>query len=586
MAYRSFVPFDYDKFSSLFDISSFAEPNHSPAFHKPYSSPYSDFGYELLQPGSEDELIPKTFKHKPRSKFRSKFRSKKKRKKNKNRENYFQHLPDEILLQIYSYLDKPVYLGFCSCVCKQFNRVSNDWALWTSILKKNQKLLDFEEIRVNYFQPTQLVGRIGLVEYFQNCKKIKNKNQNQKEGIDSKKEKEKEKKKERKKKREEDEGGQDQEEETRIEKTRKAPINLNIKLEAKKETKGKMKRELTKEKEKEKEKSKKREREREKEKEKIRKIGIRIQNNPKQIFVEQLQKVKKAQKESTKRKKDQDRKDKIDKIKNTLFTPKKIFLMYTIGLPFTLIEIGLKLDNIWFQSWPWLIVLIPFFCCYGFILISLSIPMIFKYYKELFLRRLAQCLFLFFIFLFGLTLRIDNLVRIKFLYLSIPFILLIITSIYSNLKTYQALSNRSQTENIPKQYLLMQLSLYFFYNLFLFVFLLSFILLSFRIDFNFPISWSVIFLPFLIGEIISLAGLFLSFVSLFLCSTIFGPSVLVCLSAFIIGGPFTVMFFFTYLNLMGLKAMSWITVLTPLLLPSVFILLFSLYIMRRKYWKN
>ncbi|KAJ3434657.1 f-box only protein [Anaeramoeba flamelloides] len=134
MTSSSFIQFDYLKFRSLLNFN-LNRKNELPQIDSSSSSPY-EFSFDSNNYFQEAST------------------------------NYFSLLPDEILFQIFSNLDKPVYLGLCSCVNRQFNRVADDWILWKKFLQQNCKLLDFEEIQVNYFRPTQLVGRMGLVEYF------------------------------------------------------------------------------------------------------------------------------------------------------------------------------------------------------------------------------------------------------------------------------------------------------------------------------------------------------------------------------------------------------------------------------------
>ncbi|KAJ5078633.1 f-box only protein [Anaeramoeba ignava] len=87
--------------------------------------------------------------------------------------NYFEELPDELLLLIFLKFEKPCYLGICSCVNHQFYRVSNDWTIWKQVLKDYQDSLDFQTVQQNKYNSTiSAYGQIGLRDYFANKSSI------------------------------------------------------------------------------------------------------------------------------------------------------------------------------------------------------------------------------------------------------------------------------------------------------------------------------------------------------------------------------------------------------------------------------
>ncbi|KAJ3444162.1 fmrfamide receptor [Anaeramoeba flamelloides] len=57
--------------------------------------------------------------------------------------NFFQWLPDEIILEVFKYLDHPYHLCQCSCVDRKFNQISDDPILWEGILKKWSRKIDY-----------------------------------------------------------------------------------------------------------------------------------------------------------------------------------------------------------------------------------------------------------------------------------------------------------------------------------------------------------------------------------------------------------------------------------------------------------
>ncbi|KAJ3432882.1 f-box only protein [Anaeramoeba flamelloides] len=63
----------------------------------------------------------------------------------------FSTLPDEVILEIFGYLDHPIHLGLCSCVGLRFNRIADDYSLWYNILHKYSDYLDFKSLRLNTY---------------------------------------------------------------------------------------------------------------------------------------------------------------------------------------------------------------------------------------------------------------------------------------------------------------------------------------------------------------------------------------------------------------------------------------------------
>ncbi|KAJ5073304.1 f-box only protein [Anaeramoeba ignava] len=118
-------------------------------------------------------------------------------------ESYFDWLPEELILMIFEYLDKPSHLCICEATCSQFQRISNEPILWRNVLRKNAPFLDFVFI-TSYtyrYQTTRSFnfgfrGVIGICKYFE--EEYERLLEQQKEEIYfDKKEEEKEKEKEK-----------------------------------------------------------------------------------------------------------------------------------------------------------------------------------------------------------------------------------------------------------------------------------------------------------------------------------------------------------------------------------------------------
>ncbi|KAJ5075463.1 f-box only protein [Anaeramoeba ignava] len=58
-------------------------------------------------------------------------------------ESYFDWLPEELILMIFEYLDKPHHLCFCEATCQMFFRISNEPLLWRRVLQENAPYIDF-----------------------------------------------------------------------------------------------------------------------------------------------------------------------------------------------------------------------------------------------------------------------------------------------------------------------------------------------------------------------------------------------------------------------------------------------------------
>ncbi|KAJ3425823.1 f-box only protein [Anaeramoeba flamelloides] len=435
--------------------------------------------------------------------------------------NYFELLPDEIIFQIFSYFEKPVHLGYCSCVNKQFNRVADDWLLWKQVLKQNCDLLDFEEIQVNYFKPTQLIGRMGLVEYFS---------------------------------------------EDNYELTQKHQQQQQIQTQGQlhhHQQEGQFQQSS-----------------------KIEKLARKIRKNPKKIFVEQIQKVVNAETETYLQRDYLKKKEKIEKIHEILYSPISIFFLFILIFPLTMTLLCLKLENIMFTTIPWTLLLIPLFFALITLIFSMAIPIVCSLTNEIFQKAMVSCLSLFYFFIFSITLHADNFFFTTLTFPATFLFLIVCVSIYSSRKYYKKNFGSLNNDSTPKQYIIMQGSQYFYSNLYLSVSFISFLLLVLKIDYDIPISWVLIFSPLFLGELISLVGLFISFVSLFVCIPIFGQSVLVCLIAFFFGIPFTFTFFLTYLNVSNIKKLNWFVISLPTLIPSYLITICFICIFIKKFKKR
>ncbi|KAJ5080369.1 f-box only protein [Anaeramoeba ignava] len=95
--------------------------------------------------------------------------------KESENENFSFNLPDEILMKIFKYLDFPYQLGICSCVNKQFHKISESNYLWKRMIKKHAIILDFHKLFFPYqysINPS-FDTRFGLVDYLLKKKEAK-----------------------------------------------------------------------------------------------------------------------------------------------------------------------------------------------------------------------------------------------------------------------------------------------------------------------------------------------------------------------------------------------------------------------------
>ncbi|KAJ6236409.1 f-box only protein [Anaeramoeba flamelloides] len=305
--------------------------------------------------------------------------------------NYFSLLPDEILFQIFSNLDKPVYLGLCSCVNRQFNRVADDWILWKNILQENCELLDFEEIQVNHFHPIKLVGRMGLTDYFSEESKKQHQSHHGHPKL------------------------------TYIQTQTQTQTQTQIQIQTKKmqlelqQKQQPLPTSLT----------------------KFKKLSKKIRKNPKKLFVDQIEKVMNAKAESFLQSQYLKKKETAKRIQNVMNSPLSIFIVYSILFPFTILSLGLKLDKITFTTLPWLLLLTPFFLALLYSIFALSIPLLYSLSPQIFLKALLECVSLFFLFILSLAFKADQILITRYSYSAIPLIVLLAVSIYSSLKYYK-----------------------------------------------------------------------------------------------------------------------------------------------------
>ncbi|KAJ3438949.1 hypothetical protein M0812_14964 [Anaeramoeba flamelloides] len=105
--------------------------------------------------------------------------------KNSNqKQNFFEYLPDEIILEIFKYLDHPYHLCQCSCVNRKFNQISDDLALWQGALKKWCRNIDYircylginSTFGADLQQAIVFKGVAGLTKYFYKEDQAKKKN--------------------------------------------------------------------------------------------------------------------------------------------------------------------------------------------------------------------------------------------------------------------------------------------------------------------------------------------------------------------------------------------------------------------------
>ncbi|KAJ5073305.1 fam11a b protein [Anaeramoeba ignava] len=97
-----------------------------------------------------------------------------KEKKEDENEDYFEWLPEEIILMIFEYFDKPSHLCICEATCSQFQRISNEPILWRNVLRKNAPFLDFLILAGSSYRYQTTVscyfnfdGVIGICKYFE-----------------------------------------------------------------------------------------------------------------------------------------------------------------------------------------------------------------------------------------------------------------------------------------------------------------------------------------------------------------------------------------------------------------------------------
>ncbi|KAJ3444994.1 f-box only protein [Anaeramoeba flamelloides] len=105
--------------------------------------------------------------------------------KNPNqKQNFFQWLPDEIILEVFKYLDHPYHLCQCSCVDRKFNQISDDPILWAGILKKWSRKIDYIRCYLGMHstfgsdlqQEIVFKGVAGITKYYSQEDQAKKKN--------------------------------------------------------------------------------------------------------------------------------------------------------------------------------------------------------------------------------------------------------------------------------------------------------------------------------------------------------------------------------------------------------------------------
>ncbi|KAJ5073307.1 f-box only protein [Anaeramoeba ignava] len=121
-------------------------------------------------------------------------------------EDYFDWLPEELILMIFEYLDKPSHLCICEATCSQFQRISNEPILWRNVLRKTAPYLDFLMVSSSVSKYATTVscyfsfkGVIGICKYFEEEYERLLEQQKEENYFDKKEEIEKEEKKEEKK---------------------------------------------------------------------------------------------------------------------------------------------------------------------------------------------------------------------------------------------------------------------------------------------------------------------------------------------------------------------------------------------------
>ncbi|KAJ5070576.1 fam11a b protein [Anaeramoeba ignava] len=369
---------------------------------------------------------------------------------NPNSENYFENFPDELMLLIFQYLDKPFQLGFCSCVNNQFNRISNDWSLWKPMLKKYRDKLDFLKLKLNYRDAKhfEMEGSNGICQYF-----LKNSNENE-----NKNEIQNEKKSEY------------QNEYLDFE-------DQNIKIVDENQ---------------------------------LKKITEEIEKDPRKVFQNQAMKINGLKKMYEKHKRKIDFENRVSNFKDKIvLNPFVMGLAFILGMTVPLILIILKLENKIDISW--VVAFLPIFytCIHLGMVGSVKILEgeghgdrdIFLFWS----LAAGSVIFMISLIFGGLKLDQKGIFKDTPIFVcAIPFFVLSI--LISTLVTLQILQ-QYRDKRYPFYFSFTTISLIIYFPIYTIFFSIFLILASLKVDYNFDLSWTKCFIPLFICDFLPVIGI-------------------------------------------------------------------------------
>ncbi|KAJ6228743.1 f-box only protein [Anaeramoeba flamelloides] len=478
--------------------------------------------------------------------------------------NYFEYLPDELLLNIFSNL-KPLHLGYCFLVNRQFSAVSNDSSLWYSILKKNQKYLDFQEIEINEFNSIITKKKLGLVEFFRKQKKAKKKDPLYNLDLGD--------------------GLTDLETEDHLiipalgDRSTGYSLNNNLDLRNNQTHKKKNK---TKNKSKNKNKNQNLNKNNGlydglfnssdeedhvannyKEIDPIN-LPYLIQNNPRIVAVMQLNKLYEARELA--------KQEAIlkEKRKNITTTKKKIFNFYTswffftISCPLTVATSVVKLDGM--LSLKWSFLLIPLWISLIFLIIRIFMSVLSIGFREPFYEASLIIILSVVAILILLFVKLDWYPKILYLYPFLILIFIIGAILYYIIQDHK--ERKKSSLDLLSDYFLLHYLVYFYVLIFLFAVVSFFLLIVLKSDLKIKISLHQIFLPLFIGELVIFAVTII-----FTILKIFNVTIPINMNRLswlfsLIGLPFFILSLLIYLKLSKYFNYSWFIILLPLIIPA------------------
>ncbi|KAJ3449733.1 f-box only protein [Anaeramoeba flamelloides] len=477
-------------------------------------------------------------------------------------QNYFEYLPDELLLNIFSNL-QPIHLGYCFLVNRQFNAVSNDSTLWYSILKKNQKYLDFQEIEINEFNSIITKKKLGLEEFFfQKQKKSQKKDQyykfdlgnglinletedlsniptitdqstdyslsnNPRVGNNSK----------------------------NKNKNKNKNINngLNDDLYASYDEEDNMTDNYK----------------------EIDVVGLPylIQNNPRLVAVMQLNKIYEARELAKQEAILKEKRRHITSTRKKIFNFYTSWFFFTISCPLTVITASVKLDGM--ISLKWSFLLIPLWISLIFLIIRILMSVLSIGFREPFYEASLIVVLSIVAILILLFVKLDWYPKILYVYPFLILVFIIGAILYYIIQDYK--ERKKSSIDLLSDYFLLHYLVYFYVLIFLFVIVSFFLLIILKSDLKKNIALHQIFLPLFIGELVIFAvTIIFSILKIFNVTIPINMNRLSWLFS-LIGLPFFILSLLIYLKLSKYLNYSWFIILLPLIIPAFIVELVFIY---------